>query len=649
MKKFASIFMSLLLTMTVVVSAFSTTSAATNTEIDFNQKAQIVLNKYDDNDPGLEDDKPVSGATFTAYKIFSLVKDATTDTDSLGYGSFQVETPYANIEVRDGVSIAEDLLNTVRGTGNDDSKGGFIASTDELEAVIREIEQVIIDSRIAGNEITGTDSVEVETGKYEINDLDLGIYLVLETVCPDNYVISSQPCLVMLPEWDNTNSWQYTVTANPKDTPIDIEKDVNDFDKDNVEIGKVVKFTTDSDIPNYGYTNISENDATYKLLTSVIKDEEFNAIQYDFNDTATAGLTFLKDMNVDIVDADGNVIKTLAAAATKDDLVQRVGNATNNKTGEYFVNFTSDRSFELNVAWYALDQYQANDYDVKLTYHAVVNKDAYVKNTELNTVTLTYDTDPDHDPDDPDYDPETIDDDATLYSYELDLTKTFNNAAPTADVDATMVTFELYRGDDNAGLKDQVSFIKIADGHYVAWNQDANVEVNDNMSAYEKLVAELSTRKYEEVKAILVTEINCAADGSLVIDGLDAFNENDPNGFDGNYTLKEVASDSNYAVLTDPVTFKITAEVKNGVLTSALKNASHFAYNGSKAVESDLTIVKDGENNTHVFEMTINNIKKQFNLPLTGGLGLWMFTIAGGVVMAGVIIFFSAIRKKESK
>ncbi|MGN0537147.1 MAG: GGIII-like transmembrane region-containing protein [Acutalibacteraceae bacterium] len=46
--------------------------------------------------------------------------------------------------------------------------------------------------------------------------------------------------------------------------------------------------------------------------------------------------------------------------------------------------------------------------------------------------------------------------------------------------------------------------------------------------------------------------------------------------------------------------------------------------------------------------MTVNNAKNQYDLPLTGGLGLWIFTIGGGVLMAAAIIVISVVRKKKS-
>jgi LPXTG-motif cell wall-anchored protein len=62
-----------------------------------------------------------------------------------------------------------------------------------------------------------------------------------------------------------------------------------------------------------------------------------------------------------------------------------------------------------------------------------------------------------------------------------------------------------------------------------------------------------------------------------------------------------------------------------------------------KVVETSLN---DGSDNE--FEVTINNVEKQFDLPQTGGDGILLFTIAGGILMAAAIILFAAMRKKKA-
>ena len=114
----------------------------------------------------------------------------------------------------------------------------------------------------------------------------------------------------------------------------------------------------------------------------------------------------------------------------------------------------------------------------------------------------------------------------------------------------------------------------------------------------------------------------------------------------GTYELKETKSLKGYTILTEPVTI-LVEEVKEGTPAVVTQNvtAHTLAWNGTVAEKKD-ELANAAENG--IFSITVNNAKNQFNLPITGGLGLWMFTIGGGIVMAGAIIFFSVIRKKKS-
>ena len=639
MKKFAAIFTSMLLVMSMTVSSVASAATADQTKIDFTKSTTLTLTKTDDPDADLENENPVEGAVFTAYKVLDLVEG-----DS-NYGSYVLaDEDLADVTVREGVTLADDLKQQ---TGSADSKGGLYTSTDELESAIPQITELIYAGKIEGTEASATDA----NGKTTFDSLDLGVYLVLETVVPNGYIVSSEPFLVTLPKWDNNEGWQYDVNAFPKNQPMDIDKKADGFDNNNYEIGQKVTFTVDADIPNYGYTNESivanAKDPSKPLVkvTDAATDDNFNSLVYNFTDIVSDGVTFLtegrslKDLKVEIINStNGAVEATLAPATSKDSWKNRV-NGEIVGTGDYVIN-ASANSFTLDISWAALDQYQISDiYDVKLTYYAQLNEKA-IDNSDINKVSLKYDRNPNNDPGEPDYDP--IWDEVELYSYKLNLDKKFDGKDAT---DATDVTFKLFRGSNNTDNDDIVEFVANGAGNYIVWNEEM------------------------EGNPTTVSEISCAADGSLIINGLDAYNAEDPNGFDGYYTLLEVKTKDDYAVAPTPFTIRVVANKDaNGKLIPGIENATNFVYDGTNAKESNLelasatietaevvkannaqeVVIIETETNT-TFIMTVNNVKKQFNLPLSGGLGLWMFTIGGGVVMAGVIIFFSVIRKKEAK
>lgn len=107
-------------------------------------------------------------------------------------------------------------------------------------------------------------------------------------------------------------------------------------------------------------------------------------------------------------------------------------------------------------------------------------------------------------------------------------------------------------------------------------------------------------------------------DGEITIKGLNA----------GTYKLEEVKAPTGYTLLKDKIEFTITgAEPANGTVTTTT--------NGFKA-----------EGDGYVSTTVTNN--KGFNLPSTGGMGTYIFTIAGLVIMAGAAFLLIASKKRRA-
>lgn len=108
--------------------------------------------------------------------------------------------------------------------------------------------------------------------------------------------------------------------------------------------------------------------------------------------------------------------------------------------------------------------------------------------------------------------------------------------------------------------------------------------------------------------------------GKLVFKGLKA----------GTYTLTETKSPSGYSLAKNPITIVITAN-KDGSFASATVNET--------TVTND---VKDG-----IVPVGLQN-KSGFSLPATGGMGTYLFTIGGLVIMAGAALLLIASRKRRA-
>ena len=109
---------------------------------------------------------------------------------------------------------------------------------------------------------------------------------------------------------------------------------------------------------------------------------------------------------------------------------------------------------------------------------------------------------------------------------------------------------------------------------------------------------------------------------------------------EGTYFLEELSTVSGYNLLKAPVKIKITAKTGNNTYVLDGKEENNNQYIG--------TISQDG-NTDGIFKVTINNIKG-FELPSTGGSGIWFFVLAGAfAVAAGCGYYSMTIRKNRAK
>lgn len=135
---------------------------------------------------------------------------------------------------------------------------------------------------------------------------------------------------------------------------------------------------------------------------------------------------------------------------------------------------------------------------------------------------------------------------------------------------------------------------------------------------------------YKEGNAELVNEsdgtetVAMEADqGKLLITGLKP----------GTYKLTETKAPTGYTLLANPVTIVITADETTGELKSA-------SVNGTELTSGELQGIENG-----IIPVNIEN-NKGFTLPSTGGMGTYLFTIGGIVIMAGAAFALIAMKKR---
>lgn len=102
----------------------------------------------------------------------------------------------------------------------------------------------------------------------------------------------------------------------------------------------------------------------------------------------------------------------------------------------------------------------------------------------------------------------------------------------------------------------------------------------------------------------------------------------------GTYYLKELQAPSGYSALTSVVKVVISTDTPNDNTTY------DFKYSMNEGEEND--VAKDG-----VISLDITN-NKGFNLPATGGMGTYLFTIGGLVIMAAAALLLIASKKRRA-
>lgn len=620
MKKITSKLIACLLALVMVLGCASTAFAAGGPTEITGTTGTITVQKYDSSDASGEGDQisgtAVKGATFSAYRILDY---------NTGTGEYTVNENFTgSIEVKDVVGS---------------STGTSYGSTDELEAKISELQNKIKTDKISAvaSGTTNKDGRATLDKSDGSSALELGVYLIWETEVPAGYTISSQAFLVSLPQWDQEkNQWNYDITAYPKDKKITVTKTMGDNDatKDSYSIGDKIPYTVTAMIPEYG--NVPGSNPAKPITTALLEEgaeleknndadpyKKYNDLKVVFTDTLSKGLTLnmddVEDLTVKILDGKTENEELKNGAVNNSDAVLKAvtgyteDKAVTNEGKDFLVTTKTDEktgitTMTVTVSWSVLEQYQGKN--IQLTYSATLNEDAVPKDENKNTVDYEFTNDPQQYFGDgrthTDPDPET-----TAYTYQMDLTKLLNGAEP-GNVDVSGVTFQLYAEDDETPLYVQ----KLEDGSYAI-----------------RTDLKTASESGEITQDIHPTEI-----GELHVKGFKA----------GTYKLVETASIKGYTLLKKPVMIVVEENTEDGsdtVLDGKVK--AYTLKADGKTLDEWLT--KETGNENGIFAITVNNLDKQFNLPVTGGSGLWMFTIGGGILMAAAIIFFYTMRMRRRK
>ena len=434
------------------------------------------------------------------------------------------------------------------------------------------------------------------TGMTSDSEMELGLYLVVETKVPANVHTTTDPFFVSLPMTDETgDEWFY---------------DVNVYPKNQTETEQVDKLVKQHDDTDAAYQDIAtgsigdQMDYTFVTKLPKITDQATYLTQYQFADTIQEGLTYNKDFTIYIygnrTDAEANA--TSAAIATWQ---QGQGNFT-----VTYGEGDKSATVALTAAGLAAINPAYSEYYIVVSYSCVINDNAVLGDaSNPNDVTLSYSRTNTADI-------ETVTDTARVFSYGINLEKTFSG---------------------QVGNPENVQFVlqNQTNGHYItAVAASAGVyNVTDN------------NKSSDEANA---TKFSPNADGSLIINGLEA----------DTYVLTEIHTDAGFSLLKEPMTIVINQTIDeiipstNTLYDSTTADTPVVINNGDRAsatVDGSAANMSSDDTSANAYvDMVVVNTPT-FVLPQTGGNGTLIFTLAGCGIALAAFAFVMVRRNNKSE
>lgn len=428
------------------------------------------------------------------------------------------------------------------------------------------------------------------TGNTSASDMEQGLYLVVETCVPENVTSTCNPFFVSLPMTtiDGT-AWNYDVTVYPKNQTGNptLDKTVRE---DKNSTGKNTGSLTDI-TGGYAHTaSASIGDTVdYQIISTLptITSKASSLSEYTYVDTMSKGIRYNKnDVVIEFFKDAGCADKI----TTWDESSGKFAVAYDDAANTMAIRMTDTGLSEINEAATAyIDSVKCgySDCTMRITYAATLTADAatYGDRDNPNRVKLTWKrTNTTY------YD--TLEDCCHVYVYAIDLIKQFG---------------------DNNGTFGKVKFIAYndTDGYYIKANMEGEVY---NVTGF-------TSNKSEAT--MLIPNLK----GHIILRGIE----------DDTYTLTEVATDKGYVLLRDPV--KIMVITKED---GACERCGAALLTASATVNGEPVSMTDA--NAVVPLRIINN--PGFDLPKTGGYGVWMYTV-GGVLLLGAAAFIVVKSRKH--
>lgn len=462
-----------------------------------------------------------------------------------------------------------------------------------------------------GESIGDNGVITMTDTKIKVNGLAQGEYRFIETSAPDNtYILDGEKAYEFTIDSEGIVKVNGTTTSTIEvmNYKPEIEKEVlvkngdpnkeSDWQKAvDYSVGDHVPFKVSSTVPN----NID------RLKHYVLVDSMSSGLTMDSTDQASFVVSYYSG-STKITDTGITTMPSYNASTNKWtlDLSQDVAKLKNKNITEVQVTFTATLNQNAVTAETGNPNTVGLEYTNKI-YPIAENGTGNDGNPNI----------PPTGEDQPYEETYTITDKVVVYTFGLELIKTFSGAAPSSTIKAS---FDLYR--------------PLVPGE----TKETTLKISGNTVDVKK-VGSYTT---DENGKIL---INTSRTG----DADKAFSN-------GTYYFVETATASGYNLLKEPVAVKIQLYYDQTFKTTTTttkydKNGNVIGTPEVTATGSDTTTYYTDAGKAKETTVTTTSISivnnKGFNLPTTGGKGTILFTIIGlGMMAAAVIVFFGARRKK---
>ena len=588
-----------------------TTAFAAETTIDTSKKASLSIYKYDitkaGNDgvwdaesyvsTGLHDDAVVDklakyaiqGVEFTYLRVADITMN-----NEVVDGQRQVGVLYGF----DGSERSNAVLSAIGMTGADahktDNGVNYFTSdmlNNKLSAALAANTTTVknaLETAVKNGGVTMTETDA--TGHTSASDMEQGLYLVVETRVPENVTSTCNPFFVSLPMTTiDGAAWNYDVTVYPKNQTGNptLDKTVreakNSTGKHNGSLADIKDGYTHTATASVGDT------VDYQIISTLptITSKASSLSEYTYVDTKSKGIKYNKnDVVIEFFRDSVCTDKITTWAEDSGKFTVAYDDAQNIMT----IRMTDTGLSEINEAAAVYTDNVKRGYSnctMRISYAATLTADAKMGDTDNpNEVVLTWKrTNTTY------FD--TLKDCCHVYTYGIDVLKQFSDNGGNV----RNVKFRLHNDSDDcyiiADLKDGVYYAK----GFATKKADATTFIPN-------------------------------AQGHVVVKGLE----------DDTYSLTETATDKGYVLLKDAIKIVIkTAENGQCEKCGAKLLTASATVNGKDVTMSD--------GNAIVPLTVVNN--PGFDLPKTGGYGVWMYTV-GGVALLGAAAFI-VIKSRKHK